>query len=132
MGSFYPLSSRPDLGLPVPSPSGNAVSGKRAADSTELPQNPKLRRSAQEFEAILINSWWRSMKDSFSSLSGSEDEPAHETLDDWSMQAMSSAIAASGGLGLSTLLIRHLGAPSAPNQNPGNPEDKQVPHPHDH
>ena len=132
MGSFSPLSARLDLELPVQSPSGNAVSGKRAADSTKLPQNPKLRRFAQEFEAILINSWWRSMKDSFSSLSGSEDEPAHETLDDWSMQAMSSAIAASGGVGLSTLLIRHLGSPPPPAQHPGNAQDKQVPHPDDH
>jgi len=71
-------------------------------------QQRKLEKAAAEFESILISTFWKSMKDSFSD--GNEDvtDPAHSSLDDMSIQAMAGAMSKAGGLGLGKLILRHL------------------------
>jgi Rod binding domain-containing protein len=68
----------------------------------------KLHRATQEFEAMLIANFWKSMTESFSS--GDEDsfDPGHSTWQDMGVQAMSEGLAKSGGFGLGKLILKHL------------------------
>lgn len=93
------------LGPPGLSAARSPAAEKPFQETTENPGDAKLRKAAQEFEAILIQTLWRSMKESFASSSEEEQDPAHRTLEDLSMQAMSTALAASGGLGIARMLI---------------------------
>lgn len=68
----------------------------------------KLHRATQEFEAMLIANFWKSMTESLSS--GDEDslDPGHSTWQDMGVQAMSEGLAKSGGFGLGKLILKHL------------------------
>jgi Rod binding domain-containing protein len=77
-----------------------------SANSTS-PEVSKLRKAAGEFESILLESLWKSMKETFSD----PDQDADSTLksfDDWGIQAMASAVGNSGGLGIKNLILKHL------------------------
>jgi len=71
-------------------------------------QELKLQRAAGDFESILLASFWKSMKESFGSPEDESSDPAHETLDDWGIQAMSDAVGKAGGLGIGKLILKHL------------------------
>ena len=47
------------------------------------------------------------MKESFGTSEDSSD-PAHDTLDDLGVQAMSSAMGKAGGLGIGKVILKHL------------------------
>jgi len=81
--------------------------GKQAANRAVSPQEQKLRKAAAEFESILLSSFWKSMKESFGDSEESSD-PAHDTLDDWGIQAMTTAMGKAGGLGIGKLILKHL------------------------
>ena len=56
---------------------------------------------------MLLSKWWSAMRDS--GLSGSDEtDPGHDTLDQLGMQALSTAIAGSGGIGLGAIMVRDL------------------------
>lgn len=80
--------------------------------------NAKLRKAAGEFESILLESLWRSMKETFASPDDDSD-PILQSFDDWSIRAMSSAVGQAGGLGIKNMIVRYLepritgGAPPA-------------------
>ncbi|MBZ5628023.1 MAG: rod-binding protein [Acidobacteriia bacterium] len=65
----------------------------------------KLRKAASEFESILLSSLWKSMK---TTVAGADDSGAGETLSDLGIQAVSSALARAGGLGIAKLIVRAL------------------------
>ena len=67
----------------------------------------KLRKSAQEFEAILLQSWLEKMNQSFVGSSESQDA-AHDTVSSLGTQAIASALAARGGIGIARMLLRQL------------------------
>jgi Rod binding domain-containing protein len=88
----------------------NAASHTLLAKSLSAPEpaaTQKLRQAAGEFEAMLLSNLWKSMKSSFAD-SNDSDDPAHETLDDMGIQAMSSAVGMAGGIGLGELIIKYL------------------------
>ncbi len=69
----------------------------------------RATRAAQEFEALLIGNLLRSMQKSFSTLLVQEEKPAGS--DDYhymATQAIASALAAGGGLGISRLILKDL------------------------
>jgi peptidoglycan hydrolase FlgJ len=68
----------------------------------------KLRKAAGEFESLLLENLWKSMKGSFATDDEDSSDPAHDTLDDWGIQAMSDAVGKSGGLGIGRLILKHL------------------------
>ena len=82
------------------------------------PQTAKIRQAAQEFESILLHSWWQSMTESFGSPFDLEGDSAAESLGDWGLQAMSSAIAASGGIGIARMLLEKLHLEPAHQNSP--------------
>lgn len=71
-------------------------------------QEQKLRKAAAEFESILLSSFWKSMKESFASPDDDGSDPAHETLEDWGIQAMTDAVGKAGGLGIGKLILKDL------------------------
>jgi Rod binding domain-containing protein len=83
------------------------VPGSLQKQPATSPAANKLRQAAGEFEAMLLASLWKSMKSTFSSDDDSDD-PAHETLSDMGMQAISGAVGKAGGLGLGKLILKHL------------------------
>lgn len=102
----------------------NAVSalsqnGKSAqgASVSNTPAGRKLRKAAAEFEGMLLSSLWKSMKSTFAPPDDDSTDPAHDTLDDWSIQAMSDAVGKAGGLGLGKLILKHLEPMLAKSQN---------------
>ena len=65
------------------------------------------KKAATQFEAMLLQKWWSSMKQS--GLGEDDDtDPGEDTLDNMGMQAMSTAVANSGGVGIAAMLVRSL------------------------
>jgi len=78
----------------------------------------KLSKAAGEFEAILLQSLWKSMKDTFSN--PDDQDPTLESFDDWGMQALSTAVGSAGGLGIKNMILKHL-EPTLSGANPTVP-----------
>lgn len=81
-------------------PVGDAVTGEHSS---------KLKKAAREFEAILLTQWLEKMQQSFSNSEQNQD-PAHDTLSSLGTQAVATALAERGGIGISTMLLQHLKA----------------------
>ena len=74
---------------------------------TDSPEVAKIKKAGTEFEAMLLAKWWSSMKES--RLGGNdESDPGHDTLDEMGIQAMSTAVASGGGLGIGAMLVHSL------------------------
>jgi len=104
--------------------SSSATAGRANGVSQNMTpaQISKLRKAAADFESILLSTFWKSMKDSFGSDGDDSLDPAHDTLEDMGMQAMSSAVGKAGGLGLGKLILKHIAPdvafhPGAPVQD---------------
>jgi Rod binding domain-containing protein len=68
----------------------------------------KLQKAAQDFESIMINSLWSSMKDG--SLDSDDDlsDPTSGSMEQLGMQMVSGAMAKAGGLGLGKMIVHAL------------------------
>jgi Rod binding domain-containing protein len=90
--------------------SGGSSSLASRSDSanSRAAQEIKLRKAAGEFESMLLNSMWKSMKETFTDQDDQDSDPTLESFDDWGMQAMSNAVGNAGGLGIKNLIIKHL------------------------
>lgn len=91
----------PATSLPANGPASTAAK----ADPAQ-PGN-KLAKAAQEFEAILLASWLEKMNQGFVGTEQSQD-PAHDTVCSLGTQAIASALAARGGIGIAGMLLRQL------------------------
>ena len=86
------------------------------ADGTH---SAKMVRAAHQFEAVLLNSLLGSLQHSFSSLGGQKSDGESTNYDYVGMQALSSALAARGGIGIAERILAsmrqhgELAAPSA-------------------
>jgi Rod binding domain-containing protein len=80
------------------------LSGAAAPESADV---KKIKKAASDFESMLLAKWWSSMKQSGLSDDDSSD-PGHETLDEMGIQAMSTAVANGGGLGIAAMLVKSL------------------------
>ena len=81
------------------------------------PELSKLRKAAGEFESILLESLWKSMKETFSD-SDEDADPTLKSFDDWGIQAMAGAVGKSGGLGIKNMILKYL-EPTFPVGDPG-------------
>jgi Rod binding domain-containing protein len=75
--------------------------------SPTSPEALKLRQAAGQFESILLESLWKSMKETFAEPE-EESDPTLKGFDDWGIQAMASAVGNSGGLGIKNLILKYL------------------------
>ena len=88
-------------------PPVEATAKTAAADEAGTRASSQLKKSAQEFESILLESWLEKMNQSFVGTSASQD-PAHDTVSSLGTQAIASALAARGGIGIAAMLLRQL------------------------
>ncbi len=87
--------------LPLSSP---AKSGQSSA--SEL---PKLVKAAGEFESMLLESLWKSMKETFTDPDDPDSDPTVQSFDDWGIQSMANAVGSAGGLGIKNMILKYLG-----------------------
>jgi len=88
-------------------PPVDAAAKTSAGPEPETGPSSQLKKSAQEFESILLESWLEKMNQSFVGSSESQD-PAHDTVSSLGTQAIASALAARGGIGIAAMLLRQL------------------------
>ena len=106
-------------------PSVNAPAENAAGVSLGTQTSSKLKKSAQEFESILLQSWLEKMNQSFVGASESQDA-AHDTVSSLGTQAIASALAARGGIGIAAMLLRQLQSADRYVRNP-QPENSAAP-----
>jgi Rod binding domain-containing protein len=72
-------------------------------------QHQKITKASQEFEGLLLSALWKSMGDGLkSSLGGGEEDSGGSSFIDMGLQAVSSGMAASGGVGIGRMLLKSL------------------------
>jgi Rod binding domain-containing protein len=76
--------------------------------STSTAKDLKLRKATGEFEGQLLSALWKSMKSTFAAPDADSDDPAHDSLEDFGMEAMCGAVGKAGGVGLGKLILKHL------------------------
>ena len=82
------------------------ANGARSASANR--EYAKLNKAAGEFESILLNSLWKSMKQTFQDDDDSDSDRSMESFDDLGMQAMTNAVGNAGGLGIKRLVMNYL------------------------
>src|SRR5271165_2035884 len=98
-------------------PSIKAPAENPAAASPASQASSKLKKAAQEFESILLQSWLEKMNQSFVGASESQDA-AHDTVSSLGTQALASALALRGGIGIASMLLRQLEPADRPVRSP--------------
>jgi Rod binding domain-containing protein len=99
--------------LPLPT---STQRPREAMPEHDSPEVHKLRKSTQEFEAMLVSSWWQEMQNSFRD-PDEEQEAGSDTLQQIGFQSMATAMAASGGIGLARMVF-HCLAPALEHSKP--------------
>jgi Rod binding domain-containing protein len=79
----------------------------------------KIDKGSKEFEAILVGSWLQQAEQSFATLPGSDDDKdvASDQVMSFGVQALSTSLAASGGIGIGKMLAKAMHA-AADKANP--------------
>jgi Rod binding domain-containing protein len=70
----------------------------------------KLKKSAGEFEALLIGQMLKSARESGSGWFGTGDDEASSTTAGYAEEQFAQTIASQGGLGIATMLVKGLAA----------------------
>jgi Rod binding domain-containing protein len=83
---------------------GQSVNGRSAG----TPELSKLTKAAGEFESILLESLWKSMKETFADSEDQDSDPTLKGFDDWGIQAMAGAVGSAGGFGIKSMIIKYL------------------------
>ncbi|SRR5229473_1958546 len=83
----------------------------------------KILKAARDFESVLLNSLLRSMQETFSGVPGENKEVGADDYSDIGTQALASALAASGGLGIARMIMKNL----ARTEGSGNPPTSPAP-----
>ena len=98
-------------------PSITALGAAHTHAPAPTAQQRKLRQAADEFEGMVISSLWKSFQND-PMTGGNGSDAAGGSIRNLGLQAMSTAMAASGGLGLAKMVEKQLApdlaAPSAP------------------
>ena len=78
------------------------------SNPSETPEHRKLRKSAQEFESLLISQLLGDFASGLSSLPGDSAMAGAGTLNALAVETLSGAIAGQGGFGIANMLVHHL------------------------
>lgn len=91
------LSISPHSSRPAATPASGQAS----------PASGKLTKAAREFESVLLQNWLEKMNKCFVGSEESQDA-AHDTVTSLGTQAICTALAARGGIGIASMLLRQL------------------------
>ncbi len=103
--------------------------------SPEKLSNDKIEKGSREFESILLGSWLQQAEQSFSTLPGADDDDkdvASDSVTSFGVQALSTSMAASGGIGIAKMVAKAMHA-AADKANPqtsaqaGQPTGAELP-----
>jgi Rod binding domain-containing protein len=81
-------------------------------------QHQKIEKASREFEGLLLSALWKSMGDDIKD--SSEGDSSSSSFLDMGLQAVGSAMASSGGIGIGRMLLKALEKQSSGNANPDN------------
>lgn len=84
-----------------------------AGTSAEAVHARKVVHAAREFEGVLLNTMLGPLAQAFSSLPGKTRDSESDNYQYLGMQALTSSLAASGGLGIADLIVRNLLKPDS-------------------
>lgn len=110
-----------DISMITPPVSLSEVRGTQAASKLKAAasgdRSSTIEKSAREFEAVLLSHWLEQAEQSFATVPGSDSDqdqaPGHDQMLGIAMQAIGSALSGrSGGLGIASLVTKHLEAAS--------------------
>jgi Rod binding domain-containing protein len=68
----------------------------------------KITKATRDFEAVLLNTLLGPLEKTFSSLPGKEHDAVSDNYQSLGMQALTSCLAANGGLGLADMIAKSL------------------------
>jgi Rod binding domain-containing protein len=105
----------------TPAVSLSDLRGTQAAEklkNTDPANLAKIQKSAREFEAVLLSHWLEQAEQSFASVPGSDQDsdadPGKDQFHAIAMQAVGTALTGGhGGLGIATMVAKHLEAQAA-------------------
>ena len=83
-----------------------AVSGQIA--ETPIRHHERVQKAAREFEAQLLSSLLAPLEKSFSAVPGEDPSAGSDNYSYLGVQALSSALSSSGGIGIADLVVRQL------------------------
>ena len=70
--------------------------------------SPRIRKSAQEFEALLISTLLAPLMKSFSTVPGEQSAPGSDEYGFLGGQALASSLSRAGGIGIADLLVKSM------------------------
>ena len=100
----------------------------RQMQSPDRLSDEKIDKGSKEFEAILVGSWLQQAEQSFTTLPGTDDEEDKDVASgqvmSFGVQALSTSLAASGGIGIGKMIAKamHAAADKANAQAPAQTE----------
>ncbi|HUB29846.1 MAG TPA: hypothetical protein VL967_09115 [Terracidiphilus sp.] len=93
--------------------------------SQQAPNNSsKIEKSAREFESMLLNTWLQQAEQSMATVPGAEDDEdaaGRDQMLSLGVQTLSSALAASGGIGIAKMISKALHSAADKTDPPANP-----------
>jgi hypothetical protein len=108
----FPLATAESLQGPAGEQGRQQVNEGAQASTTSSPamlaREHKLTQAAGQFESMLLSNLWKSMKSAFEDEDSEYSDPAHGAMDEMGMDAMSSAVGKSGGLGIAKMIMKDL------------------------
>ncbi|HLI35412.1 MAG TPA: rod-binding protein, partial [Terriglobia bacterium] len=102
------LSTLPALALSNSLTALKNPTGPSAPKLTGPSQDEKLRKATDQFESMLVSTLWKDMVKTFADPGSGSDEPGFDAMRDLSLRAMTTALAASGGIGISRMLYQQI------------------------
>jgi Rod binding domain-containing protein len=85
-------------------------------NASSAAQHQKIEKAAREFEGLLLSALWKSMGEDIKD--SSEGDSSSSSFIDMGLQAVGSAMAASGGIGIGRMLLKALEKQSSADANP--------------
>jgi len=86
--------------------------------ATAAAQHQKIEKSSREFEGLLLSALWKSMGEDIKD--SSDGDSSGSSFIDMGLQAVGSAMAASGGIGIGRMLLKALEKQSSSDANKAN------------
>lgn len=84
----------------------------RTGATSDPTSEAKVQKAAQDFESVLVGQWLEQAEKSFATVPGGDPDqkadPGHDQLQSIAMQSLASSLTKSGGLGIASMIVKHL------------------------
>jgi len=95
------------------------------------PEDGKIEKGAKEFESMLLSAWLQQAEQSMATVPGAEDEEdstGRDQMMSLGVQSLSSAMVASGGIGIASMIAKALhGRAEKTESGPGTHANRKKP-----